>query len=74
MIENIESIIKSFLLLNNAERCQVSYLIDIINTGTESEKNMVIASLGLNNHCVSSQSYIKVKNELKSVTLLQEDL
>jgi len=47
MIDNIESIIKQFLLLNDIEKRQVSYLIETLNSRRESEKCIIIESLGL---------------------------
>jgi len=56
MIKNIESTIESFLLLNEIERSQVSELIEIINTGTENEKYIILESLGLE-HCSAATNF-----------------
>lgn len=49
MIEDIESIIKNFLLLDAIEQHQVSYLIEMLDVGNEKEKRIILESLGLEN-------------------------
>ena len=47
MIENIERIIKEFLLLNDIEQHQVYYIIKVLETGNKSEKRIICESIGL---------------------------
>ena len=47
MIEDIESIIKNFLLLNDVKKYQVSYIIETLNSGSGNEKRIMLESLGL---------------------------
>ena len=47
MIENIERIIKEFLLLNDIEQHQVYYIIKVLETGNENEKRIICESIGL---------------------------
>lgn len=49
MIENVEFIIKQFVSLNEIEKHQVSYLIEMLDVGSEKEKRIIIESLGLEN-------------------------
>ena len=46
-IKKVESLIKNFLLLSKADKHNVSYIIELLETSNEKEKRTILQSLGL---------------------------